>query len=469
MRTITKKLAEISKHRYLRFDCKYWITKREFFLTNSVLLRDLFFVISGSVQTSHYTNTATDYPYVRIGDIEYKYGITLDSFIFLDSADDIPKEKIIKKDDLILATIGATVGKIGLANLCAGGTHSNNTVILRAKNSDINTKFYEKLLQTDFYVKYILGIVSQKAQPNLQEYDLKNICLPMVSNQKIKEVLEAIQPIETKINNQRKRLSKIQKTIDDIIASTFCIDRNALYSIDQKKQIKPLLSNFQDNSINLRFSYRWNKALEIQKELVSQVECCKQLGKYIISTQNGWSPTCDENKSSYQVLGVNAVKRNGTISFENVKYSDEFKANFESFVVNDKDFFVTRGNTTDLVAMAAVAYVKEDNHITIFPDLLIRVEFTKDICKEYMAFIFNSFVGRLYFKYSTKGKNQTMVKVSPQELNDFYVPIPSQEEQKRIVDEIQTEIAKQDAINAEIANLRAQIDKIIEDTIQADV
>lgn len=85
--------------------------------------------------------------------------------------------------------------------------------------------------------------------------------------------------------------------------------------------------------------------------------------------------------------------------------------------------------------------------------------------KEYMAFIFNSFIGRLYFKHSTKGKNQTMVKVSPRELNDFYVPIPTSNIQQHIVDKIHSEISKQDKIKSEIAKLRAKIDQIVENTI----
>mgnify|MGYP003814792043 CR=1 FL=1 len=55
-----------------------------------------------------------------------------------------------------------------------------------------------------------------------------------------------------------------------------------------------------------------------------------------------------------------------------------------------------------------------------------------------------------------------MVKVSAKELHDFYVPLPLLDEQQRIVDLIRSEIAKQDEIEAHIADLRRQIDKIIE-------
>ena len=96
---------------------------------------------------------------------------------------------------------------------------------------------------------------------------------------------------------------------------------------------------------------------------------------------------------------------------------------------------------------------------------MIRIDFDDRVHKEYMAYVFNSIIGRLYFKCVTKGKNQTMVKVSPQELNDFYVPLPDYNEQQRIVENIQSEIAKQNEIKTQIAELRDQIDSIIEEAI----
>jgi type I restriction enzyme S subunit len=85
-----------------------------------------------------------------------------------------------------------------------------------------------------------------------------------------------------------------------------------------------------------------------------------------------------------------------------------------------------------------------------------------------MAYIFNSIIGRLYFKYSAKGKNQTMVKISKDELNGFYLPIPSLEQQDEIIKKVKTELEKQEVINQQILDERNKIDKIIEDCIKTN-
>lgn len=88
------------------------------------------------------------------------------------------------------------------------------------------------------------------------------------------------------------------------------------------------------------------------------------------------------------------------------------------------------------------------------------------IDKKYLAYLFNSIIGRYYYKYSAKGKNQTMVKISSDELNGFFLPIPPLDIQLRIVTEIKTELDTQEIIKTKIEKERNKIDEIIENAIK---
>lgn len=319
----------------------------------------------------------------------------------------------------------------------------------------LRSKKVKRLLDNNLYRG--IGISSYKVE------DLLKCEIKKLSIKQQKEALSHIYPIEKQIKELKMSLHKPQEIIDSYFCREFGINMESLLDIDSQKTINLNLSNLHQKNVNVRFSYRWNKAVAIQEEIISSVECCKKLGGYIINTKNGWSPDCDETQSAHRVLGIDSIKKDGTISYDNVKYSDETKKNIDAYIIKNDDFFVSRGNTTELVALAGVASVSDEDPITIFPDLMIRVTFDKSINKTYMAYVFNSIIGRLYFKYVTKGKNQTMVKVSPQELNDFYVPLPDYNEQQRIVENIQSEIAKQNEIKTQIAELRDQIDSIIEE------
>lgn len=86
----------------------------------------------------------------------------------------------------------------------------------------------------------------------------------------------------------------------------------------------------------------------------------------------------------------------------------------------------------------------------------------------FLAYIFNSVIGRLYFKYASKGKQQTMVKVSSDTIKKFVIPQISMSEQEEVVNEIQEETDKQIVVKRKIAKLRSDIDKLICDVIQKD-
>lgn len=216
----------------------------------------------------------------------------------------------------------------------------------------------------------------------------------------------------------------------------------------------------------IRGSYRWYKLQEIQNLLYKNNHHIFKLGTFIKEIKNGWSPNCKESDNLYAVFGIDALSKETTIKFDSLKYTNETKANISDFFVREGDFFVSRGNTTDLVALASIVEFSDVEMDIIFPDLFIKIIFDKTLINNrYMAYLFNSIIGRLYFKYSAKGKNQTMVKISSSELNNFYLPIPSLHLQQKIVDEIKAELDKQEKIKNQIETERNKIDELIEKSI----
>jgi type I restriction enzyme S subunit len=152
---------------------------------------------------------------------------------------------------------------------------------------------------------------------------------------------------------------------------------------------------------------------------------------------------------SRAILGQEHIQKDGKISLNASKFTTKTKSNIKKFYVKQNDFFVSRGNTVELVALASVVTDEVEENI-LYPDLYIRVDFDKKfVNKQYMAFLFNSFIGRIYFGHVAKGKNQTMVKVSSKELYDFHLPIPAIDVQEEILKEVQVKIELQKKIDRE--------------------
>lgn len=160
----------------------------------------------------------------------------------------------------------------------------------------------------------------------------------------------------------------------------------------------------------------------------------RQLRESVRDTKNGWSPKC--LGGSTRVLSLACLKR-GAIDFDEVKFTDETRPDIERFFIKEDDFFYSRGNTPELVALAGIArQVKER---VVFPDLLTRVRFDETlILPEYAVWLFNSHFGRAYFGAVPPGASPTMVKVSQDYMEAFLVPLMGDlTRQREIISQVQ--------------------------------
>ena len=343
------------------------------------------------------------------------------------------------------------------------------TAFLQLRPKKLNKLLYYSF-RTVFY-KHLMSISRQgKGYPTLKEPDL--FCIKLDSNiintfeKKEKLILSKIEPIEEKIKELKSKIKDPQEVINKIFAKEFEIDLQRVREEEQRKQLF-VTSTLAFRNPNLRSSVRWHKITPIQQVMYENTNCIKKLGDYLIATKNGWSPSCRESDTLNWVFGVNCISKNGVISYKDMKISDQTRSNIESYFAQNNDLFVSRGNTVDLVALASVVENLPDEKDIIFPDLFIRLDIDNaKLNKKYLAYLFNSIIGRYYFKYSSKGKNQTMVKISSDELNGFFLPIPSLDAQYRITDEIKIELDEQEKIKADIVTERNKIDEIIENLIK---
>jgi type I restriction-modification system DNA methylase subunit len=184
----------------------------------------------------------------------------------------------------------------------------------------------------------------------------------------------------------------------------------------------------------------FSKGLQLVKASLPDVQISGDVGEFrqlreaVRDTKNGWSPKCLGGGT--RVLSLACLK-NGVIDLGEVKFTDETRPDIERFFIKEDDFFYSRGNTPELVALAGIArQVKER---IVFPDLLTRVRFDETlILPEYAVWLFNSHFGRAYFGAVPPGASPTMVKVSQDYMEAFLVPLMGDlTRQREIISQVQ--------------------------------
>ncbi|WP_008310052.1 restriction endonuclease subunit S [Leptolyngbya sp. PCC 6406] len=345
---------------------------------------------------------------------------------------------------------------------------SGYLIIVKVDTKTIVPHFIKLLFNSDYYKKYFSVFGVGKTQKNIAQPDILSIPIPLVEFSKQNELLEEIKPLEAEILELKNLKPRTLNIINQVFGDYFKIDLDEVYELEKTKILPTSLSNVGSYNPSLRSGLRWNKLQYIQSILYSDIDCIQTLGRFIRSTKNGWSPLSVEGGDGIPVLGQENFSFDGVLRIEPSKFTEETRNNIEDFFIQKGDFFVSRGNTVDLVALASIVNDDIEENI-IFPDLYIRVKLDETyIEKQYLSCIFNSVIGRLYFKYVAKGKNQTMVKVSSTELLNFRLPIPEFEKQIEIVQAVKIKLDEQKEIDRQIEEKQQTINKIVEIAIRRE-
>ena len=463
LKQFTIDFREFTTHQYLRFDEKFWFTTKNLAVYDYILLKDIFYLINGNSYTEYYTEEKTDIPYIRIGDLSFKYEIDDKNLIYLDDSCKINEDKKLRKDDLILATIGATIGKINLAREFENGTFSNNTILLRLKDKENhNPYFYEKLFQSDLLQKYIWGVVSQKAQPNLQTYDLQKIKIPVILKSKQDQIVAEIEPIEKKIKELKSQITPPQEIINEVFAREFKFDLKKFGELKKIKNYYLELSKFADNR-DIRQSVKFHR--EAGAFVISQLKKVtdKKIKHFLaepIVLGKGVSPSNYDDNGDYFYISMASIKNwkfeSEDARLVSIEYS---KKNLNKTVSKDDILIARSGEGT----IGKVTLIDDQDIQGIFADFTMRVRL-----KNYNPFFAYYYFRTDYFQYlievNKKGLGNN-TNIFPGQIQEFpMIDIPLKSQQK-IVDEIKTELDKQEEIKKKIETQRNKIDEIIKKAV----
>lgn len=455
-------LFYLSKHYFLRNDVKFLNYKTSINKNKKyILLKNIFNVINGNSYTEYYTEEKTKIPFIRVGDLSFKDNIEEQDLIYLNEDVKIPNEKILKENDLILATIG-TLGKVNLiTKKFIGGTFSNNTVLLRLKNKNNNPIFIEKLLQSDYMQSIINKVKAQKAQPNLQTYDLLNIKIPQIPLEAQNKAVEQITPIENKIQELKAQIQDPKTIINEVFAEEFNFNINKFEEIKKINKYYLKLKDIKDFRLSFSYIKNNNSSIYIKNFLIKKDSIyLKNILKKKI--KRGIQPEYDENGEIIVIKTLNI--QNG-----NIKYDNEIQFVNNDFFEKYKDRALIEKNDLLLTSTGAGRgkfAIYENNEEAIADSHISIIKLNNKFNIKYINFFCQSLFGENQLKYI-----ETQIKGTPEiqeeNLKYFLIPNIPLQKQQEIVDKIQTKINEQNKINDLIEKEREKINYIIENIVNS--
>ena len=211
-----------------RFDAEYFQPKYEKLLkvvSSKFKIKDLKELFSFKrgifIPTDCYTEEKTPSPYIRIKELTEKGGLNKSEIVFIDESYSGKNIDKLKKDDLVIAIIGDTIGKTNkIDEDLAGGYCSNNTGRLRIKSEwkdKIIPEFNEILFQSVFIQSQVEQKKAQTAQPKINNSELNTMKIPVLPKSTQIKIAELVRQSHESHKKARRLLDEVKNRIEQLI------------------------------------------------------------------------------------------------------------------------------------------------------------------------------------------------------------------------------------------------------------
>ena len=155
---------------------------------------------------------------IRIQDISQ--GKNYDEWGFTETNEKDRKNFLLKKNDLLIARTGATVGVSQFIKEDTEAVYNNGTIRLRLEKS-LNPRFVYYIFQTKDFLQYIDNISCVATQPNLRIEGLLRFTIPDYSIEKQNAIVKTLSTFDDLIENNNKRIKLLEKMAENLYKEWF--------------------------------------------------------------------------------------------------------------------------------------------------------------------------------------------------------------------------------------------------------
>ena len=358
-------------------------------------------------------------------------------------------------------TISASGANSGFVNYWDVPIWASDCVTLKSKDEDkYLTKFLYyalRLIQSDVYL-----LQKGSDQPHVYASDIQYVKVPAVSVPIQKKALAAAHAIEKEIEAIESSIKKNGEIIDDVFNREF---RFSMDEFNRIKQGKRFSANYRtlSNNADLRFSAKFHRDSGnfVMQELINRTD--KKIKHYLaepIVLGASVSPSDYSDDGEFCYISMATIKNWKFDSESASTVSKEYSDAKQAKTVRKNDIILARSGEGTI---GKVALIDDDELQGVFADFTMRIRL-KDYNPEFAYYYFRTTYFQYLIEIYKKGLGNN-TNIFPIVMREFPMLDISLAEQQRIVDEIHTEIAKQDEIKNQIESLRGQIDVMIQDVL----
>ncbi|MEI2635744.1 MAG: restriction endonuclease subunit S [Methylotenera sp.] len=399
----------------------------------------------------------------RSGDIE---GVELVNNIGSDKTD-------LSQSDIFVSKLGMPKGYIFL-NSYKGQKLIGSTEFIPYRIKNIDTKLIIKyFLLHEKTLNAYSNLESGKTPSHrrVNPYEFLKIKIPLIPKPALKILAAEILPIEKNIQDLKKQILSPLVIINTIFAREFNYDKNSYNEFgkgmsattqdSQSRSLKIFETNFSELSKSgiTRFSTRFhNPPTKKLMLLLENIDTLQVKDVLIESIHRGTSPNYNPD-GEIPVVKTGHLK-NGYIEISNEEFVDDnFYVSSTRSQIRKGDILIAstgKGSLGKIDLLDDEQNLVADGHVSI-----IRLN-GKKYNRLFFTYYFRSILGIFQIERDFTGATN-QIELYADEIANFRIPDITLKEQQKIVDEIKTELDKQDLVRQSIRIERNKIDSVLND------
>jgi len=470
LKQFTTDFQELGKEISFRYDFDFLDFQREFLVERCYSFDNLFnFSTKNKVDIEKLDN---DFFYVEIGNVSKEGDIEPVKLNFNERKEEeenyykkIEKGDIIRTErgDILIAKVRPNLKKYVFIN------EENQKYFYTSAFVHLMPKKLNKILyysfRTIFYENLIAISRQGKGYPTLKEDDFyylkfdKKIVDKLSGKQD--QIVAEIEPIEKKIKKLKSQITPPQEIINKVFAREFRFDLEKFEELKKEKFFEVDFSKIS-NYHSLRFDVKNQKYLDIFNDIIKASgssfflkSISEDKGKYGAN-----EPAKDGEKGiDTRYIRITDIDSIGNLSDDDWRTAENID---EQYLLKDDNFLFARsGNTVGKTFL----YDSSKHEEAIFAGYFIKfnLDFTS-LDKLFFLYYTKSFIYDFWVKGIVRIKGQPNINAN--EYLELKIPNISLKSQQKIVDEIKTELDKQEGMKKKIETQRNKIDEIIEKVIK---
>lgn len=367
------------------------------------------------------------------GNIPWVKSGELNKGIILETEEKITEEaiknssaKIFPKGTLLIALYGATIGKLAFLGIEAA---TNQAICGIYKNDKVDSKylFHFLFFSRPKLVKQSIG----GAQPNISQGILKELEIPLPPLPEQHAIVSKIEELFSELENGKQQLLTAQQQ----------------------------LKVYRQSLLKWAFEGKLTNKNVKEGELPEGWSLI-QLGEVIDRIEAGKSFKCEERTPHPGEVGVLKVSAVTWQVFNELasKTVIEIERVNQNYFVKKDDFLFSRANTLDLIG--AVVLVHAIERTLMLSDKTLRFKFNSNVLSKYVLYYLRSKKGRNEIQRLSTGNQESMRNIGQQSIKQISLPLPSLEEQQKIVSELESKLTVCDKIEETITNSLLQAESL---------